>query len=505
MKDIIYLRDLEGYKKMTDKQKKYVSTTAAYDLTLLPTEQMRKEMRAFLEDRIPKISIATLMSEKTRYNALCRFIQQKGKNVESFRDWERAVWIKKLKAWILKEGLSLTMQYKEVYGTIGVTRSFLIRYLDTLLDYLEPEDVRPEKEKDIWVLDNLDIPYRKNLVDNYRTLNFTKISQQALREETKKGIYLNLQSEAITCIAAEMGAMRRLSAFLKERYPKVRSCKDFDRELIENYLLYRRTEKPSGSHLRSELTRLRALLESIGKAMEYPHLAGLFLNRDLPPTPKTAFKAYSDAELKRLNAEIVQMDEQMARFMIIHQMLGTRISDTLTLQTDCLVQKDEEWLIRIRQMKTKTYVKPVSAEVASLLRRAIQYTREKYGETIYIFVDENDHSKPMQYDTILVRVVKMIREKDLRDDNGRPFGFKTHMYRHTYGMKLTEMHLDDWTIARLLGHNNLRNVKYYRKMGSQLLADETRKARQQISMRILSCLDGWEEEYEQVRQDDCIQ
>lgn len=101
--------------------------------------------------------------------------------------------------------------------------------------------------------------------------------------------------------------------------------------------------------------------------------------------------------------------------------------------------------------------------------------------------------------------MRMIQKKDLRDDNGVRFGFGTHMYRHTYGMKLTEMHLDDWTIARLLGHNNPRNVKYYRKMSNQLLADETRKARHQLSVRILQCIDGWEEEYKQVRQDDRLE
>ena len=156
-------------------------------------------------------------------------------------------------------------------------------------------------------------------------------------------------------------------------------------------------------------------------------------------------------------------------------------------------------------MKTRIYTKSVSNEIAALIQRAIQYTRERYGETKYIFVDENDSCKPMQYDTIKVRVIKMIRENDLRDDNGELFGFRTHMYRHTYGMKLTEMHLDDWTIARLLGHTSLRNVKYYRLMSNQLLADETRMVREQISMRILKCLDGWEEEYEQIRQNGCFE
>lgn len=99
----------------------------------------------------------------------------------------------------------------------------------------------------------------------------------------------------------------------------------------------------------------------------------------------------------------------------------------------------------------------------------------------------------------------MIRKADLRDDNGELFGFGTHMYRHTYGVKLTELHLDDWTIAKLLGHSNVRNVKYYRKMSNQLLADETRRIRNLQSQIILENLDGWEEEYAKIREDDRLE
>lgn len=107
----------------------------------------------------------------------------------------------------------------------------------------------------------------------------------------------------------------------------------------------------------------------------------------------------------------------------------------------------------------------------------------------------------MQYSALQGKVIRLIYREDIRDDNGRIFGFGTHMYRHMYGVRLTEMHLDDWTIARLLGHSSLVNVKYYRKMSNQTLADETRQARHQMSLKILECLDGWEEEYEQIRQD----
>ena len=73
----------------------------------------------------------------------------------------------------------------------------------------------------------------------------------------------------------------------------------------------------------------------------------------------------------------------------------------------------------------------------------------------------------------------------------------------TMASKLTEMHLDDWTIARLLGHKRTRiNVQHYRKMSNQRMADETREVRQMMSDIIYMSLAGWGEEYEQIRQDD---
>lgn len=69
-----------------------------------------------------------------------------------------------------------------------------------------------------------------------------------------------------------------------------------------------------------------------------------------------------------------------------------------------------------------------------------------------------------------------------------------------YGVKLTELHVDDWTISKLIGHKNVKTVKYYRKMSNQSMADETREARNYMSNVILANLDGWGEEYEQIRQ-----
>lgn len=156
-------------------------------------------------------------------------------------------------------------------------------------------------------------------------------------------------------------------------------------------------------------------------------------------------------------------------------------------------------MINIQQVKTSTFQKPISTELAALIKKAIRYSEEHYDDAAYIFVDERDHSRPLQYTTIKHKDLALIQKEDLRDDEGKPFSFGTHMFRRSYGAKLTELHLDDWTIAKLLGHKGVHAVMHYRKMSNQLLADETRRARAEQTRILLENLDGWGEEYEQIR------
>lgn len=54
----------------------------------------------------------------------------------------------------------------------------------------------------------------------------------------------------------------------------------------------------------------------------------------------------------------------------------------------------------------------------------------------------------------------------------------------------------------MLGHKDIRSVRYYRKMSNQRMADDTREYRKYLSQIILDNMDGWGEEYEQIRQND---
>ncbi len=463
---------------------------------------MQMEFRCFLAERAKIIAVSTMVQERIYYNRMCRFLKDSNRQPYSFLEKPLEEWIKKLNAWLMQQGMARTERGINVYGKEKTVPSDVITYFRKIYYCVQDQETREETEKDVWDLSRIGVLYKTNPIKNFETLNFKEIIQPAIKEETKTAVLRHLQYEALATISKELTAVRRISKYLDENYPKVKSCRDISRKILEEYLIYLQTEDTGVNNFRYDLTRLRALLETIGKIYGASHLENLFLNTDIPHSTRTELKSYSDAELKRFNAVFVKMEEQMCRLMVIHQMLGTRISDTLTLQTDCLYEQEGRPMIRIQQMKTDTFVKNISAELELLIQKAIQYTRKKYGETKFIFVDEKNPERPMKYNTVQNRVMAMVQKEDLRDDKGQLFGFGTHMFRHCYGIRLTEMHYDDWTIAKLLGHRSIKNVKYYRKMSLQILADETREVRERKSKLIEKYLDGWGEEYEQVRQHD---
>ena len=54
------------------------------------------------------------------------------------------------------------------------------------------------------------------------------------------------------------------------------------------------------------------------------------------------------------------------------------------------------------------------------------------------------------------------------------------------------MHVDDVTIAKLLGHANTSNLKHYRKVGDALLANETRQMRNFMDEILTDVIHEWE-------------
>lgn len=497
MNERIYYHELKCYKKATKEQKEKLNREDYYDLSRLPTETLKEEFNGFIRQRGRCVSLLTMKAERVYYNHICELLGNC--DLESIMDESYAILEESLKKWMFQKGWQIKKRRVNLYGNETLETAALIRYFKKFYDYVYDRLEDSETDKDIWRLERLNIPLIEDPIRNVKTVNFTGIPQEAMRCHLKGTILFHLKYESVATVKREISAVKKLAVFLEESHPEITEWEELDRKIIEEFLLHLKIETIGGNGKRDDLIKIRNVLESMGKIYHAPVLENLFLTSDFPPVRRGEFKVYSDGELKRLNAGIAKLDEQISRAMVIHQMLGTRISDTLTLRKDCLFKAGDQDMVTIYQPKTRRYEKPISRELAHLIRKAIQYADEHYKNSRYLFADENDPDKPLPYGTLQNKVVQMIMDEDLRDDQGELFGFGTHMFRHYYGVKLTELHIDDWTIAKLLGHKNTKNVKFYRKMSNQIMADETRQVRDYMSDIIKQSLEGWGTEYEQVR------
>ncbi len=464
-----------------------------FHIDKLPTDGLQKEFLSFVIERGNTLTVLSLRSDLAQYNVVCKFLSERYSELNSLLDVPQDTLVRDMKKWLLKNGKPLTS--RKVCKRLGKDKqeeNVNIRYLKKVYEYLMPEDIRPEREKDIWRLDGLGLDLIDNPILGTATLNFTKIIQDAIRQEVKDAAYMELQTRAVGTVNAELVAVNRFSAYLAENFEDIQSLTQLDRDIVESYLIYLNTDANDRKSYRSDYFHLKAIIDLVGRMKESNAICNLFLQSDIPKQPEKLYKSYSDAELTRLNSAIVDADVQVARALILHQMLGTRISDTLTLLQDCVFEKDGKLMIKIFQVKSRrSYRKTINDEIHALIRASIEYTKEHSPDSQYVFAHDKYVDRPMSYAKIQYQLMALINENDLRDDNWELFGVGTHLFRHTYGRKLTEMHVDDTTIAKLLGHANNSSVKYYRKMSNTALADETKEIRSSMDEILQNLIKGW--------------
>ena len=408
MKKRIYIYELDCYKVASEEQiqRMRISPERYFNLEGLPSEELAEKLEEFIWERGKMLAPSSMASEVTYYNNIREFLIDR--KIQSLDAREEEKIIRMLKGWMLERGYALSSKkYRPAYDKIGIENPGIVRHMKKILKFLEEEDDRDEQEKDIWTLKNFDFPIYGNPIKNTETINFTKIVQPDIREEVKKVIFMHLKYSPLGTIHSEIAAVKRFSKFLKRKHLDIQSLQDLERMHIEEYLIYLQTEAHDRKNYRSDLYALRRVIEDVGNLYERQYMSELFLSNDFPSTPRHVFKFYSDAEIKRLNEHIFKMDEQICRALIIHQLLGTRISDTLTLKTDCLSMRNNRYFIRIDQVKSVTYEKAISEEVAQLIMKAIDYTKERYGETTYIFTKKDDPTRPYQYSMIQNQIMTM--------------------------------------------------------------------------------------------------
>lgn len=133
-------------------------------------------------------------------------------------------------------------------------------------------------------------------------------------------------------------------------------------------------------------------------------MQGIFFNQHILSVAKRKFEVYTEQELETWMEMLKYMEEQHSRALLLHILLGTRISEILILLQDCVSERDGKWWIKLTAQKGNDYCKPITEEIKSLIAQSIAYTREVYKNKEYVFVDQNTQEKKSYYGESSIRV-----------------------------------------------------------------------------------------------------
>lgn len=450
----------------------------------IKSEQIRMDVESFFAERVGYLSKGSLRHEVYSLKMLVKFLHEKAADENLAKSSEEDE-CRACEKWLLKNGFKIYSE-KTRNGQVRREQCANIRYYRQFLTFVYKRSGR--YGEDVWELSQLDFEVEQNPNTVVKRLFFKQIKQKEICEEVKAAMRLLLTGQKAITVREELAVMRRFSAFLGKEHPEIASLREIDRDVMEEYQISIKTNQKKKS-LHSEMIHLKTCLDTIRRIYDYKNLQNIILPSDLPKQAKVLYRSYSDAEIMRLNSAIARADPQSGRAWILQELLGTRISEVLSLSLDSIVSDRE---VYIQQGKTaKGYKKLVSEDVIKLIRKAGEYTKEKTGTTKYVFAADRDPNRPMPYATLRDRIKKIIIDCDLRDDTGQLFGVRTHFLRHAYGRRLAELGFDDVTIAQLLGHRSLGAVQNYRKLSKEHLAVETKIFRDNKDEILKRIIGGW--------------
>ena len=354
----------------------------------IKSEQIGTDVESFFAERIGYLSKGSLRHEVYSLKMLVKFLSEKSADEDLANSSEEDE-CRACEKWLLKNGYKIYSE-KTRNGQVRREQCANVRYYRQFLTFIYKRSGR--YGEDVWELSQIGFEVEQNPSTVVKRLFFKQIKQKEIREEVKAAIRLLLTGQKAITAREELAVMRRFSAFLGKEYSEIVSLKEINRDIMEEYQISIKTNQKKKS-LHSEMIHLKTCLDTIRRIYDYKNLQQIILPSDLPKQAKVLYRSYSDAEIMRLNSAIARADPQSGRAWILQELLGTRISEVLSLTLDSIVSDRE---VYIQQGKTaKGYKKLVSEDVIKLIRKAGEYTKEKFGTTKYIFVADRDPNRPI--------------------------------------------------------------------------------------------------------------
>lgn len=315
----------------------------------------------------------------------------------------------------------------------------------------EFRDVRKGLDRDIWKISELHISEERiNKSTSLNIFNFYNIKNSHNRELVKIWFKYLLGNTELA-ISSMINRLSIITGFCN--HIKNTAIEDTDRPLILRYLDTLKELKPY---------TYNKTISYISDFYKYLAIKEIYKND--APVLRTDFKLQENEHYFNSVPEYVilqifkhlhELPFSLMLMYLINYSTGLRASDLCQLQTDCLIKSEKCYFIRFHiQKMQKDHAVPISAALGELIEKRIQELSKLEHDEKYLF--SNKANEPIKSRKYRDNMKKWCKKWNIRNEDGTPYNFLPHSYRHTIASNLSQEYDVDLEIIQLviLGHAN---------------------------------------------------
>lgn len=438
-----------------------------FDFSLIKNESLREEMKYVLYSfyEIKNICIETLSIYYKSFQVLSEYVNEY--NISSILEikdesYERFLTGKEIGLACKKDNDTKKKLSKERY------LHFLTISKEALNEY-HTKDI-PERKKLVWHADKL--PCKKGLT-GARNLDFRDIENEEFRKLAQDFCYAFLPLFSFQAIYTYLKSVKVFFGWLTS-HPEIEHLNQVDRDLIENYFLYLRTESNFSKNTANTCILYLKKFFEWGQLFRIETMpsGALILVQDYNFKTQRNSKYLTDEEMQGVVSVIPKMPLTYAKIIYVLIFTGMRISEALHLSVNALEKSsDDEYTLTIHQYKTeKDYVKMIPKYVAEVILDEIEKNKKRFKNVKYVFV--SDKNKPISAGVINNNLNLALKKNNIKGRDGKILHCTPHMFRSTFATKLISNGKAPELVAKLLGQSTLHSLSYYAAVSVEAVKEQ---------------------------------
>lgn len=250
-------------------QEKNFQNDSFYDLSSFQYESLRQEIINYIYFRDRNMSIQEMERKKIMIEFFGEFCFSHKPMINALADYPYTELLHDFKNWCTETQISkLNYKYRRKGYKDLVDCNIVLENFKDIIRYSFKHDMRVEIEKARWDIRKLELPYQSEKIPKNFIVNFSKITQLQIHCAMKRAVLLWIRYLSLSTVQQRVWAMTKFSLYLFEFYPDVQTIYQLDRDIIEEYLIYRKTESKKQKNLTEELKGLKAAFEEFSKIYE---------------------------------------------------------------------------------------------------------------------------------------------------------------------------------------------------------------------------------------------